>query len=116
MPERHQSVPIVPSSDIRRDEEPSDRLSLTINARTKGKRRGFAVMAPERQREIASLGGRTAHERGRAHEFTPDEGRVAGSKGGAVVSLDRQHMATIGRLGSQRRWRTRREHKPEALG
>ena len=116
MPERHQSVPIVPSSGVRRDEDRLDRLSLTINASTQGKRRGFAVMSPERQREIASIGGRTAHERGRAHEFTPDEGRVAGSKGGAVVCLDREHMAAIGRLGSRRRWGTRREHKPESLG
>lgn len=62
-------------------------------------RRGFASMDPERQREIASEGGRAAHEKGTAHEFTPEEAREAGRKGGEAVSQDRQHMAEIGRKG-----------------
>lgn len=41
--------------------------------------RGFASMDPERQREIASEGGRAAHEKGTAHEFTSEEARRAGS-------------------------------------
>lgn len=41
--------------------------------------RGFASMDPERQREIAAEGGRAAHERGTAHEFTSEEARRAGS-------------------------------------
>jgi uncharacterized protein len=41
-------------------------------------RRGFAVMDRSRQREIASLGGRAAHQSGRAHEFTSEEARQAG--------------------------------------
>jgi uncharacterized protein len=45
-------------------------------------KRGFASMDPERQREIASMGGRAAHEKGTAHEFTPEEARRAGEKGG----------------------------------
>ena len=44
--------------------------------------RGFASMDAERQREIARKGGRAAHEKGTAHEFTPDEARAAGRKGG----------------------------------
>jgi general stress protein YciG len=40
--------------------------------------RGFAAMSPERQREIASLGGRAAHKSGHAHEFNSDEARAAG--------------------------------------
>lgn len=44
--------------------------------------RGFAGMDPERQREIASEGGKAAHERGTAHEFTSEEAREAGRKGG----------------------------------
>jgi general stress protein YciG len=48
--------------------------------RTSG--RGFASMDPERQRQIASQGGKAAHEKGTAHEFTPEEARQAGSKGG----------------------------------
>lgn len=61
--------------------------------------RGFAAMDPERQREIARLGGRTAHARHRAHRFTTEEAQAAGRKGGQVVSQDRQHMAEIGRRG-----------------
>ena len=47
-------------------------------------RRGFASMSPEKQREIASKGGRAAHEKGTAHEWTPDEARNAGRKGGQI--------------------------------
>ena len=46
--------------------------------------RGFASMDPQRQREIASEGGRAAHEKGTAHEWTPEEARRAGRKGGQV--------------------------------
>lgn len=47
-------------------------------------RRGFASMSPEKQREIASKGGRAAHEKGTAHEWTPEEARNAGRKGGQI--------------------------------
>jgi general stress protein YciG len=63
--------------------------------------RGFASMSSEKQREIARKGGRAAHERGTAHEFTTDEARAAGRKGGERVSANRSHMATIGRLGGR---------------
>lgn len=62
-------------------------------------RRGFASMDPERQREIASLGGRTAHENGTAHAFTSEEGRRAGRVGGEVVSRNRDYMRAIGSRG-----------------
>jgi general stress protein YciG len=42
--------------------------------------RGFAGMDRERQREIASQGGRAAHASGNAHQFTSEEARAAGSK------------------------------------
>jgi len=45
-------------------------------------RRGFASMSPEKQREIASKGGRAAHQKGTAHEWSSDEARDAGRKGG----------------------------------
>lgn len=48
----------------------------------KNKKRGFAGMDPNRQREIASEGGKAAHEKGVAHEFTSEEARAAGRKGG----------------------------------
>jgi len=44
--------------------------------------RGFASMDPDKQREIASKGGKAAHESGHAHEFTSEEAREAGRKGG----------------------------------
>lgn len=44
--------------------------------------RGFAGMDPEKQREIASKGGKAAHESGNAHEFDSEEAREAGRKGG----------------------------------
>ena len=66
-------------------------------------RRGFASMDPARQREIASKGGKAAHAKGTAHEWSSDEARVAGRKGGEVVSRDREHMAAIGREGGEAR-------------
>jgi general stress protein YciG len=51
---------------------------------TRKERRGFASMSTDKQREIASKGGRVAHEKGTAHEWTPDEARAAGRKGGQI--------------------------------
>lgn len=63
--------------------------------------RGFASMDPDKQREIASKGGKAAHEQGTAHEFTSEEAREAGRKGGEAVSRNRKHMAEIGRKGGE---------------
>src|SRR4051794_38523575 len=65
------------------------------------KNRGFASMDQHRQREIARKGGRAAHEKGKAHEFTSDEARAAGRKGGEKVSVNRKHMSEIGRRGGR---------------
>jgi len=46
--------------------------------------RGFASMDPEKQRRIASKGGKAAHAKGRAHEWTVEEAREAGRKGGSA--------------------------------
>jgi general stress protein YciG len=51
---------------------------------TRKERRGFASMSPEKQREIASKGGRAAHQKGTAHEWTSEEARSAGRKGGQI--------------------------------
>jgi uncharacterized protein len=56
----------------------------TPSTRQGKERRGFASMSPEKQREIASKGGRAAHVKGTAHEWTSDEARAAGRKGGQV--------------------------------
>jgi general stress protein YciG len=58
-------------------------------------------MDAHRQKEIARKGGRAAHEKGKAHEFTADEARAAGRKGGEKVSVNRRHMAEIGRRGGR---------------
>jgi len=63
------------------------------------RKRGFAAMSPEKQRAIAQKGGRAAHGKGTAHEFSPEEARRAGHLGGKVVSANRAHMAAIGRKG-----------------
>lgn len=47
-------------------------------------RRGFASMSTQRQREIAALGGRAAHAKGTAHQWTSEEAREAGRRGGRV--------------------------------
>src|SRR5262245_213371 len=65
-------------------------------------KRGFAAMSPEKQRAIASKGGQAAHQKGTAHEFTPEEARHAGRLGGRTVGENRAHMAAIGRKGGQR--------------
>src|SRR5436309_14910831 len=79
-------------------------------------KRGFASMDASKQREIASKGGRAAHAKGTAHEFTSDEARVAGRKGGEVVSRDRAHMAAIGREGGESRGAKNRRRQTAARG
>src|ERR1041384_6559303 len=69
--------------------------------------RGFASMDREKQKEIASKGGRAAHAKGTAHEFDSGEARDAGRKGGVAVSRNREHMAAIGRRGGEARGHAR---------
>ena len=65
------------------------------NERADGKeRRGFASMSPEKHRDICSKGGRAAHEKGTAHEWTREEARDAGRKGGAVSRGGRGKLNT----------------------
>jgi general stress protein YciG len=61
-----------------------NQTEVPVNTSERKERRGFASMSPEKQREIASKGGRAAHEKGTAHEWTADEARNAGRKGGQV--------------------------------
>ena len=53
------------------------------NEQAPKKRRGFAALSPERRREIASQGGRTAQERGTTHRWTAEEASAAGRKASA---------------------------------
>jgi len=66
-----------------------------INGERK-ERRGFASMSPEKQREIASKGGRAAHQKGTAHEWTSDEARSAGRKGGQISRGGRGRLIDSG--------------------
>jgi general stress protein YciG len=52
--------------------------------------RGFAAMDPQKQREIASKGGKASHQSGNAHEFSSEEARAAGRKGGESRGKNRQ--------------------------
>jgi general stress protein YciG len=52
--------------------------------------RGFASMDRSKQREIASKGGKAAHQKGTAHEWTSDEAREAGRKGGLASHRKRR--------------------------
>lgn len=106
-----------------------------MEERGKGKSpRGFAAMDAEKQKQIASKGGKAAHAKGTAHEFTPEEAREAGRKGGEAVveeyghehmaqigrkggetvSENRAHMAEIGRKGGEKRGLQRKRLKEEA--
>ena len=57
------------------------------------KDRGFASMDRTKQREIASRGGKAAHVKGTAHEWSSEEAREAGRKGG--LATQRKHQQTI---------------------
>jgi len=67
-----------------------------MNTGERRERRGFASMSPEKQREIASKGGRAAHVKGTAHEWTADEARSAGRKGGQMSRGGRGRLAVSG--------------------
>lgn len=79
----------------------ADNDSENTNGVSKKRSRGFASMDAEKQRQIASLGGKAAHSKGTAHEFSSKEAQEAGRKGGQTVSQNREHMANIGRKGGE---------------
>ena len=57
--------------------------------------RGFASMDRQKQREIASKGGKAAHQNGTAHEWTSEEAREAGRKGGMASHRRRKEMTDV---------------------
>jgi hypothetical protein len=68
--------------------------------------RGFAGMDEDKQREIASKGGKAAHQKGTAHEFTSEEASAAGSAQGKEnnpgnFANDRDKASRAGRKGGQ---------------
>lgn len=58
--------------------------------------RGFASMDRAKQREIASKGGKAAHQKGTAHEWTSEEARDAGRKGGIASHQRRREQGGPG--------------------
>jgi uncharacterized protein len=108
---KYQSVAgAVPATDFQNSLHPGDQTMASSNQGNQGgsSHRGFAGMDPERQREIASEGGKAAHEKGTAHEFSPEEAREAGSKGGQAAhekgtahEFDSQEAREAGRKGGQ---------------
>ena len=63
--------------------------------------RGFASMDRGKQREIASKGGKAAHQKGTAHEWTSEEAREAGRKGGMASHRRKQEQAPMAGAGEQ---------------
>jgi general stress protein YciG len=77
---------------------------------TEKRKRGFAGMDQQKQREIASKGGKAAHAKGTAHKFTPEEAAEAGRKGGKAAhakgtahEFSSQEAAEAGRKGGSAR-------------
>jgi general stress protein YciG len=83
----------------------------TQNGQGNGKsERGFAAMDEQKQREIASMGGKAAHESGNAHEFDSEEAAEAGRKGGLSAhasgnahEFDSEEAREAGRKGGKAR-------------
>ncbi len=73
-----------PSDELKPDAPPSNASAPPR------KRRGFAVMDPKLVSEISRKGGKAAHSAGTAHEFTSDEARAAGRKGGLASHAKRR--------------------------
>ena len=72
---------------------PNDSSEPRVSRKTP---RGFAAMNPEAQRAIAAKGGRAAHQKGTAHEFTSEEARIAGRKGGEASRGGRRSSGNTG--------------------
>jgi general stress protein YciG len=63
--------------------------SKTMSEENQKKKRGFATWDPAQHKAASKRGGISAHARGTAHEFTTDEAKVAGRKGGLKASSNR---------------------------
>jgi general stress protein YciG len=72
------------------DASANDTTSTTPTEERPRKRRGFAAMDPRLVSELATRGGKAAHRAGTAHEFTSEEARVAGRKGGLATHAKRR--------------------------
>jgi general stress protein YciG len=75
-----------PQTPSTADEPQTERVSETPKPR---RPRGFAAMDRSKVSEIASKGGKAAHAAGTAHQFSSDEARAAGKKGGVAPHVRR---------------------------
>jgi general stress protein YciG len=89
---QHETENTRPTSAIEQSETPKSTASEQSAPRPK-QRRGFAAMDPAKQRTIASLGGKASHARGTGHEWTAEEAREAGRKGGRASRGGRGKLA-----------------------
>jgi general stress protein YciG len=71
-------------------QKPEEETAIaTEDVPPKKQRRGFAAMDPAKVAAIASKGGKAAHALGTAHQFTPEEAKAAGKKGGTAPHVRR---------------------------
>lgn len=66
------------------------------NQEKQNRKRGFAAMSPERQRQIAQQGGKAAHQQGVAHQWNRQEAKEAGKKGGLASGEKRKSQCDGG--------------------
>jgi hypothetical protein len=64
-------------------------------------------MDPEKHKAIASMGGRAVHQLGLAHEFTSEEARIAGAKGGKAIKNRYRFTSEVARAVSLKGWDAR---------
>lgn len=86
---------------------------------TEKSKRGFAAMSEEKRREIARKGGKAAHEKGTAHEFTTDEAREVGQLGGQAAHQNgtlHKFTPEENSKGGRKRWASRRRAESEKKG
>jgi general stress protein YciG len=86
------------STDVTASEESTGPTRRSTKGAKERKRSGFGAMDPARVREIARRGGKAAHAAGTAHEFTSEEARAAGRKGGYAASRSRRGAAARQRM------------------
>ncbi|MGH8761979.1 MAG: KGG domain-containing protein [Nitrosospira sp.] len=92
-----------------------------MKSSSNGSKRGFASMDVRKQREIASQGGKAAHEKGTAHEFDSEEARQAGQKGGRAAhekgtahEFNSEEAREAGRKGGESRGRPDSDNYPSS--
>lgn len=94
--------------------EVSDGLGVKRPCTASVPTKGFAALSADQRREMGRLGGRSAHVKGTAYQFTPEKAREVGIKGGIATSQDKEHMSAIGKIGGKAKG-THAERKAKAL-